>query len=61
MSQTSAPNNKILNEEILLNKNFNNEIFLKYKLLDAEYKLTVMGLSADNWVNLMIQQSFIAE
>ena len=30
-------------------------------IFDAEYKLTVMGLSADNWVNLMIQQSFIAE
>jgi len=30
-------------------------------IFDAEYKLTVMGLSADNWVNLMIQESFIAE
>lgn len=30
-------------------------------IFDAEYKLTVMGLSADNWVNLMIQQSFTAE
>ena len=30
-------------------------------ILDDEYKLTVMGISADNWVNSMIQQSFIAE
>ena len=30
-------------------------------IFDAEYKLTVMGLSSDNWVNLMIEQSFIAE
>lgn len=30
-------------------------------IFDAEYKLTVMGLSSDNWVNLMIQESFIAE
>ncbi|ARV16419.1 hypothetical protein [Polaribacter sp. SA4-12] len=30
-------------------------------ILDDEYKLTVMGISDDNWVNLMIQQSFIAE
>ena len=30
-------------------------------IFDSEYKFTVMGLSTDNWVNLMIQQSFIAE
>ena len=30
-------------------------------IFDAEYKLTVMGLSSDNWANLMIEQSFIAE
>lgn len=30
-------------------------------IFDDEYKLTVIGISADNWVNLMIEQSFIAE
>lgn len=30
-------------------------------ILNGEYKFTLMGLSDDNWVNLVIQKSFIAE
>lgn len=30
-------------------------------ILNDEYSFTVFGLSADNWVNLVIQESFIAE
>ena len=30
-------------------------------IFDAEYKITVMGLSADNWVNLVIQKTFTVE
>lgn len=30
-------------------------------IFDDTYKFTLMGLNADNWVNLVIQQSFIAE
>ncbi|KGL58585.1 hypothetical protein [Polaribacter sp. Hel1_85] len=30
-------------------------------IFDDEYNFTLMGLSSDNWVNLIIQQSFIAE
>jgi hypothetical protein len=30
-------------------------------VLDDEYKFTLMGLSNDNWVNLIIQESFTAE
>jgi hypothetical protein len=30
-------------------------------ILNDEYKFTLMGLSEDNWVNLMIQKSFIAQ
>ena len=30
-------------------------------IFDAEYKITVMGLSTDNWVNLVIQKTFTVE
>jgi hypothetical protein len=30
-------------------------------ILNEDYKITVMGLDADNWINLMIQESFIVE
>lgn len=30
-------------------------------VLEDEYKCTIMGLSADNWVNLIIQDSFVVE
>jgi hypothetical protein len=30
-------------------------------ILNDGYKITIMGLDADNWVNLMIQESFIVE
>ena len=30
-------------------------------ILNDEYKFTLMGLNEDNWVNLMIQKSFIAQ
>jgi hypothetical protein len=30
-------------------------------IFDDEYNIIVMGLSADNWVNLVIQESFIVE
>jgi hypothetical protein len=30
-------------------------------IFDDEYNFTVMGISADNWVNLIIQESFIVE
>lgn len=30
-------------------------------ILDDEYKFTLMGLSSDNWVNLVIQKSFTVE
>jgi hypothetical protein len=30
-------------------------------IFDDEYNFTVMGISDDNWVNLIIQESFIAE
>ena len=30
-------------------------------ILDAQYNFTLMGLSNDNWVNLVIQKSFTAE
>ncbi|SDS35698.1 hypothetical protein SAMN05216503_2800 [Polaribacter sp. KT25b] len=30
-------------------------------ILDDEYKFTLMGISDDNWVNLVIQESFIVE
>ena len=30
-------------------------------IFDDEYNLTVMGISADNWVNLVLQETFTAE
>ena len=30
-------------------------------VLETEYNFTMMGVSEDNWVNLFIQESFIAE